>query len=365
MLTEKDINIFTIVKDKNTISPLRQWCIDSWKKCMPEANIMIFDDSDLNNPNWKYYDVIKNDKLFNISLHNDTIKREKILVTYLNQFTGGLHELEFVNSLLCNVSTDCIRLKLLYNIPNALYLDSDTFMTESLLRYCNEYPEFINDPYGYVGKYGGVNTCFGLFSKNKSEFIEKLIEFYDENYDRYRFYYDDAAMVSCVRKLNRNISDMGVSVINMRNNAGNESLVHLHLSSTERYGLHITDKSKKLIKVYYTFKEVLKLSGEEKTKLETLLMWKFNELSKQGQDLIYLISADGENVFQIFDNHFDISKIRIYCYTQLFDEEFLKRLKPEIIEQTKKYIKENDKCYFRDSYCLSDIDNVEFQELIF
>ena len=68
MLTEKDINIFTIVKDKNNISPLRQWCIDSWHKCMPNANVMIFDDSDLNNPKWKYYDVIKNDKLWNYNL---------------------------------------------------------------------------------------------------------------------------------------------------------------------------------------------------------------------------------------------------------------------------------------------------------
>ena len=365
MLTEKDINIFTIVKDKNNISPLRQWCIDSWKKCMPNANIMIFDDCDLNNPNWKYYDIIKNDKLFNISIHNDTIKRERILLTYVNQFTGGLHEIDFVNSLLCNVSTDCIRLKLLYNIPNALYLDSDAFMTESVLKYCNMYSEFINDPYGYVNNFGGVNTCFGLFSKNKSEFIEKLIDFYDKNYNQFHYYCDDAAMVKCVRELNRNITDMGVSVINMRNDDGNESLVHLHLSSTERYGLHITDKSKKLIKIYYTFKEILKLSEEEKAKLKTILMMIHDKLFKQGQDLIYLMSADGENVFQIFDEHFDLSKIRIYCYTQLFNNDFLERLKPEIIEQTRKYIRENDKCYFRDSYNLNDVNNVEFEELLF
>ena len=373
-MVTRDINIFTIVKDKNTISPLRQWCIDSWHKCMPEANIMIFDDKDLTNPNWEYYDIIKDDKLLNISTNNDVLRRKNIELIYLNQFTGNLCKTSALNSLLCNLSTDSVRLRLLNHIKNALYLDSDTYMTESVLKYCNEYPEFINDPYGYVPKFGGVNTCFGLFSKDKSQFITKLIEFYESVSGLY--FYDDAAMISFLNDIrirkylgSLSVSDneyvaksLGVSFINATNSEGFESLIHLHLSSTERYGLHMDAPSKKLVKIYYTFDEVLKMSNLEKQRLNDILMLKYNELLPKGQDMVYLMSADGDNVFQIFDSHFNIGKIRIYCYTQLFNVEFLQRLKPEIIKQTKHYLKEHSD-FESLRLDISSVDNVEFEML--
>ena len=381
MLTEKDINIFTIVKDKNNISPLRQWCIDSWHKCMPNANVMIFDFDDMRNPKWIYYDVIKNDKLIKIGINNDKLRRETIDIIYLNQFTGDLCKTKALNSLLLNLSTDCVRLRLLEAIPNALYLDSDTFMTESVLKYCNKYPEFINDPYQYVHKFGGVNTCFGVFSKNKSQFITQLIEFYEST--DYLHFYDDAAIIAFLNKIRSDkkfyslnektfgpdneyiMNNLGESIINMVNSKGSESLIHLHLSSAERYGLHMNSPSKKLIKIYYIFDEVLKMSDLEKQKLNDILMLKYGELSFKGQDMVYLMSADGDNVFQIFDHHFDVSKIRIYCYTQLFDKEFLQRLKSEIIKQTKHYLKEYGDHVFESSLDIDSVDNVEFQELIF
>jgi hypothetical protein len=159
------------------------------------------------------------------------------------------------------------------------------------------------------------------------------------------------------------MNNLGESIINMVNSKGSESLIHLHLSSAERYGLHMNSLSKKLIKIYYIFDEVLKMSDLEKQKLNDILMLKYGELSFKGQDMIYLMSADGDNVFQIFDRHFDVSKIRIYCYTQLFDKDFLQRLKPEIIKQTKHYLKEYGNHVFESSLDVDSVDDVVFEAL--
>ena len=168
MLTEKDINIFTIVKDKNNISPLRQWCIDSWHKCMPSANIMIFDDSDLNNPNWIYYDVIKNDKLWNYYKHH-------------KQTNLGIDDDPNAESV-SPVSTDSIRIRLLRAIPNALYMDSDAYLnirSNEFLDLCNKYGDVNINTYSM--KPGGVTFSFtGYFAGAKSEFLDDIIEYYDK-----------------------------------------------------------------------------------------------------------------------------------------------------------------------------------------
>ena len=163
MLTEKDINIFTIVKDKNTISPLRRWCIDSWKKCMPEANIMIFDDSDLNNPNWKYYDVIKNDKLWN----------------YYKNRTQFPSKSDSISP----ISTDSIRARLLKAIPNALFIDSDAYCnitSKEFLELCNKHYDtdlLLNETWFYGDK--PTFAFCGYFAGGKNKLLDDVIEHYD------------------------------------------------------------------------------------------------------------------------------------------------------------------------------------------
>ena len=182
MLTEKDINIFTIVKDKNTISPLRQWCIDSWHKCMPEANIMIFDDNDLNNPNWKYYDVIKNDRLWNYYKNRkDILYEQNDIKVYKNKFIGT------EDSIRSPISTDSIRIRLLKAIPNALYMDSDAYLnitSKEFLELCNKYKEcdiYIDNPCYVLKKYDmNVFTFTGYFAGAKNIFLDNIIKYYDE-----------------------------------------------------------------------------------------------------------------------------------------------------------------------------------------
>ena len=168
VLTEKDINIFTIVKDKNNISPIRQWCIDSWHKCMPNANVMIFDDSDLNNPNWKYYNVIKNDKLWNY-------------YKYHKQTNLGIDDDPNAESV-SPVSTDSIRIRLLRVIPNALYMDSDAYLnirSNEFLDLCNKYGD-VN--ISGIHKYENDDTIVftGYFAGAKNKFLNDIIEYYDK-----------------------------------------------------------------------------------------------------------------------------------------------------------------------------------------
>jgi hypothetical protein len=134
---------------------------------------MIFDDSDLNNPNWKYYDVIKNDKLWN---YYKTRKQLK-----LSETDGDFnYNLESVSP----ISTDSIRIRLLRVIPNALYMDSDAYLnitSKEFLELCNKYGDtdiLISDH--FIDNKNKTSFVFtGYFAGAKSEFLDDIIEYYN------------------------------------------------------------------------------------------------------------------------------------------------------------------------------------------
>ena len=219
MLTEKDINIFTIVKDKNTISPLRQWCIDSWHESIPNANIMIFDDNDLNNPNWKYYDVIKNDRLWNY---------------YKNrEYEDCGCDLKFYRINYSPISTDSIRIRLLKAIPNALYMDSDAYLnitSKEFLELCNKYGDFninVHDlryPYRF--------NFDGYFAGAKNILLDNMIEYYSNMSER--DIVCDHAMVQTFFKTTPRLKEY--------NNIGlfntiDKNIIHLSLSSIKPFNI--------------------------------------------------------------------------------------------------------------------------------
>ena len=346
MLTEKDINIFTIVKDKNNISPLRQWCIDSWHKCMPNANIMIFDDNDLNNPNWIYYDVIKNDKLYCKFDTNNDFK-------YVKEYHGDFNWYIKLPLSKCNASTDSIRLKLLQYIPNALYIDSDGFMNESVLKYCNLYDTWILDPHNDYNNNKCVATWF-TFVKDRSKFIDNLIDFLS-TIESNNHLIDSFAFKKCCDKYG-GIFDLNLVVDNTVCN-------HMWLSVCKQLYLQYSSsfefKNKKIYKIYYTFDNIP--TNHEKymcfvNKLHEIYQ---NDKLKYDQQVCYIFAPNigydyKKCILDDFDN-FDERIYRVFLLSK-FNQMTFEKYKYEFFKESSKYI--------HDLYNAEEkFDNVVFERI--
>ena len=275
MLTEKDINIFTIVKDKNNISPLRQWCIDSWKKCMPNANIMIFADNDLNNPNWKYYDVIKNDRLWN----------------YYKNRTQFPSKSDSISP----ISTDSIRIRLLKAIPNALYMDSDAYLnitSKELLKLFNDHydTDILIEQIHFnpdVSKTAHSFAFTGYFAGGKNKLLDAGITCY--NNISARDVFDDATMT--LKYYNHSYHNL--PYVNVSSSDGHHLQYHIALSHMNR----IIDNNRNMINTYIDTVNVVILKCQYLSKyhsLDDVIDYMFFKYNKCNDNNYYLIIVDGD-----------------------------------------------------------------------
>lgn len=167
------INIFTIIPHSFREERVRKNCIESWKK-IPNANIYLFDAAtDIRDT---FPGMLENDKLYKM-MNNENDGKQQIN-TNVSIYNKSENKIEYkdYNLSISNregaFSFDTIRLKMLQEIPNAIYIDSDIYIYD-IQRFLNVYDrcEFATMEWR--------STSF-VINKNKSIFIDKLLEFYDK-----------------------------------------------------------------------------------------------------------------------------------------------------------------------------------------
>lgn len=188
---ENKINIFTLMNDK-TLNDNPWWlqaCRKSWEQ-IPNAVIHYFTDKDLEDT---FPEVLKNDPWWDrMSELKDMVNSDgKHIVrwyhaSYMNkQMTQGsimYNNFDYWDKDVKRhaASTDIIRIKLLKEIPNALYLDSDCLITdaESMIDKIENYDNWQFNPANFTG--------FWHRKGASTETIDFLIEKYHEVAEKFK-----------------------------------------------------------------------------------------------------------------------------------------------------------------------------------
>ena len=156
-------------------------CIESWKK-IPNSVIYLFDMQDVKDT---FPGMVENDRYYKI-FNNEYLKpnekpTEKVIIYDSHWW---LDPIEYVKGFEYfkkeqNLSTDILRLKLLQEIPNSVYMDSDMYIND-----VEGFLKTFNDPRNTCYKLKHQSSCCFCAKKGKirSEILDKLISFYnDEN----------------------------------------------------------------------------------------------------------------------------------------------------------------------------------------
>ena len=178
---ENKINIFTMIpygeaREKDYV--IRK-CIETWKK-IPNSVIYLFDIQDVKDT---FPGMVENDRYYKI-FNNEYLKpneepTEKVTVYESHWW---LNPIEYVRQYDVvrkerNLSTDILRLKLLQEIPNSIYMDSDMYIND-----VEGFLKTFNDPKNIHYKLKYQSSCCFCVKKGKmrSEIIDKLISFYED-----------------------------------------------------------------------------------------------------------------------------------------------------------------------------------------
>lgn len=182
---ENKINIFTLIPyGKMREDIVVKKCIESWKK-IPNSAIYLFDMQDIKDT---FPGMVENDKYYKI-LNNEYLKpgeepTEKVQV-YMSKwwiFDGPLQYVPDAKVIKKeqNISTDILRLKILQEIPNSVYCDSDIYIydIEGFLRVFNDKRNVC-----YTDAWES-SCCFCVNKRNKKDqktgVLDKLISWYDK-----------------------------------------------------------------------------------------------------------------------------------------------------------------------------------------
>ena len=178
---ENKINIFTMIpygemREKDYV--IRK-CIESWKK-IPNSVIYLFDIQDVKDT---FPGMAENDRYYKV-FNNEYLKpnekpTEKVTIYDSHWWVNPI---EYVKHYDCirnerNLSTDILRLKLLQEIPNSVYMDSDMYIND-----VEGFLKTFNDPRNICYKLKYQSSCCFCVKKGKthSEIIDKLISFYND-----------------------------------------------------------------------------------------------------------------------------------------------------------------------------------------
>ena len=178
---ENKINIFTMIpygemREKDYV--IRK-CIESWRK-IPNSMIYLFDMQDVKDT---FPGMAENDRYYKI-FNNDYLKpnekpTEKVTIY---EAYWWLDPIEYVRRYDYirkeqNLSTDILRLKILQEIPNSVYMDSDMYIND-----VEGFLKTFNEPRNVCYKLKYQSSCCFCAKKGKmrSEIIDKLISFYND-----------------------------------------------------------------------------------------------------------------------------------------------------------------------------------------
>lgn len=178
---ENKINIFTMIpygeaREKDYV--IRK-CIETWKK-IPNSVIYLFDIQDVKDT---FPGMVENDRYYKI-FNNEYLKpnEEPTEEVSIYESHWWLNPIEYVRQCDCvrkerNLSTDILRLKLLQEIPNSVYMDSDAYIND-----VEGFLKTFNDPRNAHYKLKYQSNCFFCVKKGKmrSKIIDKLISFYED-----------------------------------------------------------------------------------------------------------------------------------------------------------------------------------------
>ena len=210
------INIFTIIPYSMREDPVRKACMESWKK-IPNANIYLFDAAtDIRDTfpgmleNDKYYQLMNNNNKDEIDKNGNVVMHESYDAYYDEKTDNIVYKVlgGHSNKEGC-FSFDSIRLKMLQEIPNAFYIDSDiyVFNIDIFVKICK------NDEFKKLD-WRGTNI---MWSKNKSYFLDKMIEFYDNELKEHVLwdYAADTVFLEKYSKRDRLIEKLGNTCYNV------------------------------------------------------------------------------------------------------------------------------------------------------
>lgn len=177
---ENKINIFTLIPyGKMREDIVVKKCIESWKK-IPNSAIYLFDMQDIKDT---FPGMVENDKYYKI-LNNEYLKpgeepTEKIPLYEPEQW--GCPETkykvsDYVIKKEQNLSTDVLRLKILQEIPNSIYMDSDMYIINEKAFMDLLYDDRVRCYKNYL-----LPTCSFVVKKGKerSFIIDEFIKHYD------------------------------------------------------------------------------------------------------------------------------------------------------------------------------------------
>ncbi len=176
VFNENKINIFTIVPYSKRNDPVIKACIDSWKK-IPNADIHLFDASvDIKDI---FPEIVENDKYYQLMNNNnegEVVKSQ----SYEARYDPETGEIKYDQWYIPHTNKegpytgDQLRLKMLREIPNAVYIDSDIYIfdVDKFLETYNSY-DFAQFEYH--------STSFMLNKKKHNcNYINKLLDFYEK-----------------------------------------------------------------------------------------------------------------------------------------------------------------------------------------
>ena len=229
------LNIFTKVPDnhdfnissfnvngpeENFTMMVRNKCIESWKE-IPNADIHVFTSQDIRDT---FPGMLENDIFYQLTV-NTNIK-EPIPIYVVDNDCYKPSENQYTKYVLpnkeCGFSTDILRYKMMKEIPNAIYMDSDIFIYDK--------NKFINFYYDNINKYPTFfNSTQGMFinEKYKTDFISIILNEYNNFHNTYRHavVFDGCIFDYAIRKnkieditiLNDNCSDFIVHLTSGKN----------------------------------------------------------------------------------------------------------------------------------------------------
>jgi len=184
---ENKINIFTIIPyGKMREDALIKKCLDSWKR-IPNSVLYLFDlEKDVRDTfpgmieNDPYYKVFNNEYLKPGEEPTETVPIYERFI-YFDEFNKSVEHCQQVDTVIRkqrNISTDVIRLQMLQNIPNSVYIDSDMYLFD-----VDEFLRIFNDPSktSYKDYTEGACAFCVKKGKNRSIILDEFMEYYNKS----------------------------------------------------------------------------------------------------------------------------------------------------------------------------------------